>query len=182
MNGPRPTRRGFLRLAGGAGALTLASCGKLQQLAKLLPLAPQPDALKPFTAPASQSIDLITHALNRLTWGVAPGEYQRVSALGATPEEALRLFVEEQLALEKIEDRYVHAALAPLEAIREPVAELYEYKPAQLNDELTRQAVLRAVHSRRQLYEVMVGFWSDHFNIDSSKTDCRWFKTVDTAP
>ena len=35
------------------------------------------------------------------------------------------------------------------------------------------------VHSRRQLYEVMVGFWTDHFNIDSSKSDCRWFKTVD---
>ncbi len=179
MSAARPTRRGFLRLAGGAGALTLASCGKLQQLAKLLPLAPQPDPLKPFTAPAGQSIDLVTHALNRLTWGVAPGEYQRVSALASAPEESLRLFVEEQLAPEKIEDRYVHAALAPLEAIREPVAELYEYKPAQLNDELTRQAVVRAVHSRRQLYEVMVGFWTDHFNIDSSKTDCRWFKMVD---
>ena len=179
MNVPRPTRRGFLRLAGGAGALTLVSCGKLQQFAKLLPLAPQPDALNPFTAPAGQSIDLITHALNRLTWGVAPGEYQRVSALAATPEESLRRFVEEQLAPEKIEDRYVHAALSPLEAIRGPVSELYEYKPAQLNDELTRQAVIRAVHSRRQLYEVMVGFWTDHFNIDSSKTDCRWFKTVD---
>jgi uncharacterized protein (DUF1800 family) len=25
----------------------------------------------------------------------------------------------------------------------------------------------------------MVGFWTDHFNIDSSKLDCRWFKTVD---
>ncbi len=179
MTAPCSTRRGFLRLAGGAGALTLASCGKLQQLAALLPLSPRPDALKPFTAPAGQSIDLITHALNRLTWGIAPGEYQRVSTLAATPEESLRRFIEEQLAPEKIEDRYVHAALAPLEAIREPVAELYEYKPAQLNDELTRQAVIRAVHSRRQLYEVMVGFWTDHFNIDSSKTDCRWFKTVD---
>src|SRR6185436_8282418 len=127
MNAPRPTRRGFLRLAGGAGALTLASCGKLQQLAKMLPPGPQPDGLKPFTAPAGQGIDLVTHALNRLTWGVAPGEHQRVSALGATPDESLRRFVEEQLAPEKIEDRYVHAALAPLEAIREPVAELYEF-------------------------------------------------------
>ena len=179
MNAPRSTRRGFLRLAGGAGAITLASCGKLKQLGSLLSLAPKPDQLMPFTVPGGQSLDLITHALNRLTWGVAPGEYQRVSALAATPEESLRRFVEEQLAPEKIEDRYVHAALAPLEAIREPVAELYEYKPAQLNDELTRQAVIRAVHGRRQLYEVMVGFWTDHFNIDSSKTDCRWFKTLD---
>jgi uncharacterized protein (DUF1800 family) len=133
----------------------------------------------PFTPPAGTEIDLITHALNRLTWGVAPGEYQRVSALAATPEDAVQRFIDEQLAPDKISDQYVHAALAPMEAIREPAAELYEYKPAQLHDELTRQAVIRAVHTHRQLFEVMVGFWTDHFNIDSSKTDCRWLKTVD---
>ena len=175
MNG----RRRFLQLAGGAGAAALVSCDRLRQLSALLPGAARPAELKPFTAPAGAGVDLITHALNRLTWGVAPGEYARLTALAATPEEALRCFVEEQLAPENLDDNFARAALAPLEAIREPVAELYDYKPAQLNDELTRQAVIRAVHSRRQLYEVMVGFWSDHFNIDSSKTDCRWFKTVD---
>ena len=181
MNLSRPTRRDFLRLAGGAGtgALTLTSCGRLKGLASRMAIGPQPDELVPFTPPAGNGIDLITHALNRLTWGAAPGEYHRVSALAATPEDSLRQFVEEQLAPGTLEDRFVHAALAPMEAIREPVAELYEYKPAQLNDELTRQAVIRAVHSRRQLYEVMVAFWTDHFNIDSSKTDCRWFKVVD---
>jgi len=179
MKPSRLTRRSFFRLAGGAGALTLASCGRLKELASLLPIGPRPDELVPFIPPAGTGIDFITHALNRLSWGVAPGEYQRVAALAATPEDALRCYVEEQLSPEKIEDRYAHAALAPMEAIRQPVAELYECKPAQLNDELTRQAVIRAVHSRRQLFEVMVGFWTDHFNIDSSKTDCRWFKTVD---
>lgn len=179
MNDALSTRRRFLHLAGGAGALALASCDRLQKLGALLPGAAKAAELTPFTAPAGAGVDLITHALNRLTWGILPGEYARVAALGSTPEAALRAFVEEQLAPEKLEDACVRAALAPLEAIREPVAELYEYKPAQLNDELTRQAVIRAVHSRRQLYEVMVGFWSDHFNIDASKTDCRWFKTVD---
>lgn len=173
------TRRRFLRLAGGTGALAMASCGKLKGLASRLPMGPRMDELAPFTPPAGSGIDLVSHALNRLSWGPAPGEYQRVSSLGSTPEDALRRYVEEQLAPEKIEDRYVKAALAPMEAIREPAAELYEYKPAQLSDELTRQAVIRAAHSRRQLYEVMVGYWTDHFNIDSSKTDCRWFKTVD---
>src|SRR5207302_4720804 len=32
---------------------------------------------------------------------------------------------------------------------------------------------------RRQLYEVMVRFWSDHFNIDPSKGDCKWLKAAD---
>ena len=39
--------------------------------------------------------------------------------------------------------------------------------------------MLRAVYSRRQLLEVMVEFWTDHFNIDQSKADCRWLKTTD---
>src|ERR1041384_25647 len=44
---------------------------------------------------------------------------------------------------------------------------------------MVRAAVLRAVYSERQLYEVMVGFWSDHFNIDPGKGDCRWLKAWD---
>ena len=180
MSGGRSTRRQLFRLAGGGvGALALASCERVPFIRSLLPGGSAVEEIAAFVPPAGKEIDLVTHALNRLTWGPFPGEYARVAALGATPAEAVRQFAEEQLAPEKLDDSRVHAALAPLEAIREPVAELYEYKPAQLQDELTRQAVIRAAHSRRQLYEVMVAFWSDHFNIDSSKTDCRWFKTVD---
>src|SRR3989442_372228 len=45
--------------------------------------------------------------------------------------------------------------------------------------EMTRATILRAVWSERQLYEVMVHFWTDHFNIDCSKADCRWLKAAD---
>jgi uncharacterized protein (DUF1800 family) len=44
---------------------------------------------------------------------------------------------------------------------------------------MTRGTLLRAVWSKRQLYEKMVHFWTDHFNIDSSKGDCRWLKASD---
>ncbi|MES2708502.1 MAG: DUF1800 domain-containing protein [Verrucomicrobiota bacterium] len=173
-------RRDFLRFAGGAGALTwLTACDRLKELSARLPIGPGADSLAPFQVPAGAGIDLVSHTLNRLTWGPAPGEYGRVSTLGATPEECLERFVEEQLSPGEIGDFPTRAALARLEAIREPVMELFEYKPSQLDSELTRAAVIRASHSRRQLYEVMVGFWSDHFNIDSSKLDCRWFKTID---
>src|SRR5205085_681804 len=37
----------------------------------------------------------------------------------------------------------------------------------------------RAVLSERQLFEVMVQFWSDHFNIDPSKGECKWLKVAD---
>lgn len=175
-------RRQFLAQAGAAaGVCVLASCGKAgSRLRNLLPsFGPRPVELSPFSVPSDDAIDLLTHALNRLTWGAAPGEYARLRGLAATPEDSFKAFIEEQLAPEKLDDSWTKAAVAPLEAIREETGELFEFKPSQLDEELTRHAVIRAVHSRRQLYEVMVAFWSDHFNIDSSKLDCRWFKTVD---
>jgi uncharacterized protein (DUF1800 family) len=48
-----------------------------------------------------------------------------------------------------------------------------------LLDDLTRATVLRAVLSERQLYEVMVQFWTDHFNIDPSKAEAKWLKAAD---
>jgi hypothetical protein len=38
---------------------------------------------------------------------------------------------------------------------------------------------LRAVHSRRQLYEVMVEFWTNHFNVNLDDTDADHMITVD---
>ena len=165
------TRRRLIGMA--AAALPAASCDRVRSL------LPSPPELVPFTVPSDSEDARIVHFLNRLTWGMAPGDFARVRAMASTPEDATARFVEEQLAPESIDDSYARAACAPLEAIRQPVPELFEYKPSQLDDELTRQAVIRAVHSRRQLHEVMVGFWSDHFNIDASKLDCQWFKTAD---
>jgi len=46
---------------------------------------------------------------------------------------------------------------------------------AQLQD----AKILRAVESNRQLYEVLVDFWSNHFNIDVRKGPCRVLKVID---
>ncbi len=40
------------------------------------------------------------------------------------------------------------------------------YAPEQLWKYLGRVTYARAAHSKRQLYEVMVDFWGDHFNVD----------------
>ena len=45
--------------------------------------------------------------------------------------------------------------------------------------ELVTAAILRAAFSRRQLYELMVDFWSNHFNIYVLKEANRMFKIVD---
>ena len=37
----------------------------------------------------------------------------------------------------------------------------------------------RQIFSKRQLYEVMVEFWSDHFNVNQQDGFCRWMKNRD---
>jgi uncharacterized protein (DUF1800 family) len=59
------------------------------------------------------------------------------------------------------------------------VTELYQkYKlgrPAQIMQQLNASRILRAVYSERQLNEVMVDFWSNHFNVYAQKAATRWF-------
>src|ERR1700736_1930215 len=197
------SRRQFLAI--GAGALAAATAG-CDQTAKTIGEArawmglPTTQPLDgPLDPPIGQQIDLVSHLLNRLSFGPRPGDYARVAALGE------RAFIEEQLAPEKIDDwlcerriRHDCDALSDPESRlfprkeddRDPlqqifpalkdhgarVGDLYEYKDKVLLQELTRATVLRATLSRRQLYEVMVQFWSDHFNIDPSKGECKWLK------
>jgi uncharacterized protein (DUF1800 family) len=132
-----------------------------------------------FHAPAATETDLISHVLSRTSFGPRAGDYGRVAALASTQEKAVRLHIERQLGPESIDDAKLERALRRLECLHEPLGELFEYKPKHLLLQLTRAAILRAVWSERQLYEVMARFWSDHFNIDSSKGDCKWLKAAD---
>jgi uncharacterized protein (DUF1800 family) len=165
------TRRGFVRMVGGAGAgALLGGCeGIAEELRVLLGAADAP-VLRP---PEAADIDDAAHLVNRLTWGPRPGERERVAAMGEAA------FIDEQLDPQRTSDRAADRAVASISSLAEPTAELYDYDPAQLLLDLTRHAILRAVHSRRQLFEVMVDFWTDHLNIVSHKGDCRWLKAAD---
>jgi len=46
--------------------------------------------------------------------------------------------------------------------------------PQQLTAELQASRILRAVYSERQLQEVLVDFWSNHFNVFAGKAADRW--------
>jgi uncharacterized protein (DUF1800 family) len=51
-------------------------------------------------------------------------------------------------------------------------------RPAQfLTGELQMSRILRAVYSERQLQEVMVDFWTNHFNVYAAKGADRWLLT-----
>lgn len=120
-------------------------------------------------------------ALNRLTFGPRVEERARFAEIG------LQAWIEEQLAFESINDFDVEFQLAPfktltmaaneLEAISN---ELFEnYNREKVPNELRQGTLVRQLYSKRQLYEVMVEFWSDHFNIFVEKGNCFYLKTVD---
>jgi uncharacterized protein (DUF1800 family) len=128
----------------------------------------------PLTPPAGAQLDPVAHALNRWTFGPVPGDYARVAAMGP------RAFLEEQLAPEKIDDGLCDRAIARFsECWWEPLGEAYDEDEEYFPPVLRRVAILRPVYSRRQLFEVMCDFWSDHFNIDPGKGDCRYAKITD---
>ena len=54
-----------------------------------------------------------------------------------------------------------------------------EHKPRLAVGQLQNAKIIRAVESNRQFYEVLVDFWSNHFNIDARKGPCRVLKVVD---
>ncbi len=48
-------------------------------------------------------------------------------------------------------------------------------RPQQISQQLNASRILRAVYSEKQLNEVMVDFWSNHFNVFANKQSVRWF-------
>ncbi|MCI0556452.1 MAG: DUF1800 domain-containing protein, partial [Anaerolineae bacterium] len=116
-----------------------------------------------------------------LTFGPRVEERARFAEIG------LQAYIEEQLAFESINDFDCELLLNPfktlqmeaneIEAVTNQLFEGYDReRPA---NELRQGTLLRQIYSKRQLYELMVEFWSDHFNIFIEKGNCFYLKTVD---
>lgn len=166
----RLSRRTFIGTLGAASVLSATGCDATQSW-NLLP--PPPRAAGPFSPPDTEEVDEVSHVISRLSFGPRPGDYERVRAMGVAA------FMEEQLHPAGIDDSACDHRVRRFETLVLPAGELFEYHDDLLLKELTEATLLRAVYSERQLYEVMVGFWTDHFNIDHSKGDCPWLKTAD---
>jgi len=158
----------------------------------------------------------IVHVLNRLGFGAAPGDIERVRSMG------LKAYIDQQLQPERIADSGMSARLAAFETLSKSTREMAEeyFIPAQMArreqqrqqaaqdpqmlststpqdqaaarremmtpeqldamrmerlalTELMQAKVLRAAYSERQLEEVMVDFWFNHFNTFSGKGQVR---------
>ncbi len=168
----KPTRRNILSATAGAAALaTLAGCERVVSKATERLGQAVPDTL---SLPASgTAIDPAHHLLCRAAYGPWPGDLERVRAVGE------RAWVEQQLQPNSIDDTLCDLRARAFEELEEAPAECYEYDKPVLREDMSRHTLLRALYSRRQLYEVMVGFWTDHLNINIEKGDCIFLKPAD---
>ena len=181
-------------------------------------------ALKPLTEDQK-----ILHVLNRLGFGVRPGDVEKVKAIG------LQKYIDQQLNPSSIADPVADAKVKNLGIFNMTTSELfakypnpgallkqleggkaaqanaqnqknaaagvaqdqaemtdaqkkerrgkiqelyakYDLKPAgQILPEIVANRMLRAVYSERQLQEVMVDFWQNHFNVFAGKAAVRWY-------
>ena len=106
----------------------------------------------------------ITHVLNRLTFGPRAGDVDRVRQVG------LAAWIDQQLHPGRIDDC---AAEARLPRLQDPPdssdpREVRRFARRQI-DTLASDKILRAVYSDRQLQEVLVDFWFNHFNVYAGK-------------
>jgi uncharacterized protein (DUF1800 family) len=154
----------------------------------------------PGHAPREQTADQqVQHVLNRLAFGPRPGDVQAVRAMGVDA------WINRQLSPERIDNSTIERVLEPLRSLRLTGGELIDAYPppgalqqrlaadgslsaadSQRIREMGRQSyvilgeistakIARAVASERQLQEVMVDFWENHFNVFAGKDRTRYF-------
>jgi uncharacterized protein (DUF1800 family) len=106
----------------------------------------------------------VEHALNRLTFGPRAGDVERVQKIG------LGTWIDRQLSPSSIDDSALTSRLPALPDkpdIDSPQeARRYGREAVQV---LAAAKMMRAVHSDRQLEEVLVDFWFNHFNVFAGK-------------
>jgi uncharacterized protein (DUF1800 family) len=163
--------------------------------------------------PSKPDDRIIAHVLNRLGFGAAPGDLERVRRMG------LQTYIDQQLAPERIEDARMRERLDGLETLTMPTRAIAEQfadaqmkrreqqrkqaaqdpsmaeqpaptpaarresmtpaeaealrKDRQVLTDVMQAKILRAAYSERQLEEVMVDFWFNHFNVFSGKGPVR---------
>jgi hypothetical protein len=164
-------RRRILQVSGIiAGALPLVGCEQvISNVADRLE-NPIPDKT---LVSSNAEIDPDFHLLSRATFGPRPGDLAYLKKIG---KEA---WLKEQLHPEGIDDRAGNLRSRRFETIEMEAGDCCEFKREVLRRDLSRHALLKAVYSKRQLFEVMVSFWSDHLNINIEKGDCMYYKAAD---
>ncbi len=143
----------------------------------------------------------VRHLLRRATFGVRPGDVEAVKKMGieAWIDRQLAPQMIPDPEVEKRVENYETLKLTPAEylarlngarmgmdngppkkgedriaAARRRQAELNRLRN-QAAREVPRAILMEAVYSERQLQQVMAEFWRNHFNVDITKDDVRYY-------
>ncbi|MCP3141746.1 DUF1800 domain-containing protein [Pyxidicoccus xibeiensis] len=152
--------------------------------------SPHPVAAPPDASPPPYDEARAVHVLRRLAFGPSARDLAEVRRLGVDA------WVEAQLARSDAKPPLeLEAKLQALPTLTMSMAELARdypakkqreqalldgrelQRPALIGLEQSAAKVLRAVESPRQLEEVLVDFWFNHFNVSADKGAVRWMVT-----
>jgi uncharacterized protein (DUF1800 family) len=142
----------------------------------------------PARAAASLTRAQALQILDRLTYGPRPGEAE------ALRREGFEAWLDRQLHPESIDDSACEKRLEPYRTLTMTAAQLADeypnkrrrrtlglFSPTQpprvVGEELQAAKVVRAYCSERQLNEVLVDFWFNHFNVSLRKNQDQWLTT-----
>ncbi len=112
--------------------------------------------------------------LNRTSFGIKPADYARIKTIGVENylEQQLDYQSIDNSELEDILDQVYPMVDFSLTQIVEYIEEgndLGEDRIADAAIQLISETMIRQLYSKQQLFEVMVEFWTNHFNVDIAK-------------
>lgn len=125
-------------------------------------------SMPPTTAPPTTTTTTTTpvtsaplHVARRLSFGATPELVAEITALGTTA------WIDRQLAWESIDDSATDAIVASFPRALQTAAQITAGgSVSSTRREMAAATMARAVWGRRHLHEMLVDFWSNHFNID----------------
>lgn len=141
--------------------------------------------------PPGSAPTLARLAYSRLGFGARPGDVDFGNDVGQ-----FNAYVDAQLSIETIDDSAWDAMLAamprkdssgtdlpPLNATTRQIQQYRAgaeqrnlYAVGELSNYLTKVTYARALFSKKQLYEVMVDFWTNHFNTTFSSSEYKYWE------
>ena len=169
------SRRDFLKSSGiFATAIALSACQPSAEATAERAL-PELDTT-PDSSPAPPTDDaLLLHTLKRISFGATPAMLARARKIG------LDAYIEEELSPENHDNNEIESYIAEnFKTLNMTPKERFELeKFGQPIQEMIGATLIRQWRSSSQFYEVMVDFWSNHFNIFLAKNPCRVLKADD---
>ena len=129
-------------------------------------------ALSPPDLPAK---DELTHLLHRTRFATTTADIAAARDLGAQG------YLEQQLQAPPASDLvYLEAdARYPVTALPPPLNAPLLFSPEQATQQLTERTLFLAAYSNHQLFELVVDFWTNHFNIENVTGELPLHKLFD---